>query len=77
MGVLSDIFIIEIGNTKIKQDIKNKGKVKNCKIESKILSSHNVLNRSVNAKNIKGFNQQVKQQQETKIGKKFTLHTCK
>ena len=75
MGILCNILIVEIGNSNIEQYVKNEGKVKYRKIDSKVFSTNYVLDGTIDAKNIEGFNQQVKQQQKTKISKKFTLHT--
>ena len=58
-------------NTKVKDDRKNQGKIQQ-DVEITILHrSHGILNRNINAKGIKWFDQQVEEKQKGKIGDKF------
>ena len=60
MIILSNIFIIEIGNTKIEQDIKEKREVENSEIKPVITSSYNILHRPVDAQYPEGLNKHIK-----------------
>ena len=72
--VLGYIPVIEIGNSKIEQDIKKKSKVKYCEIEAILTRGCNILDRTIDAENPERLNQKIKEQKKSKIGYKFTLH---
>jgi len=74
LTILRNISVIEIGNSKIKENIKKKGEIENDKIKPKILGTNHVLHSSVNAKNPEWLNQQIQKKKKTKVGKKLTLH---
>lgn len=72
--VLRYIPVIVISDPNIKKNIKKKCKIQNCKIETIFARGSNILHRAVDAKNPEWFNQQIKKEQKTQIGNKFTLH---
>jgi hypothetical protein len=59
MIILSNVSVIEIGYSKIKQDIEEKREIKKHVIESVLFGSYNILNSTVNAKNPERLYQQV------------------
>jgi hypothetical protein len=72
--VLSYIPVIKVGDSEIEQDIKEKCKIKYCKIKSIFTGSSYILHGSVNAKYPERLDQQIKKKQKTKVGDEFTLH---
>ena len=72
--VLSYIPVIKISDSEIEQDIKEKGKIENRKIEAIFPGSSDILHGPVDAKNPEWLYQQIKKKQKTKIGDEFTLH---
>lgn len=60
--VLRNVFIIEIGDTNIKQNIKQQRKVEQGEIHSVTFVAHKVLHVSVDTKKPKWFNQQIEGQ---------------
>jgi uncharacterized protein (UPF0179 family) len=74
LRILSNVPVVEIGNTKIEQYVKQERKIKNSKVKSKIACANHILHSSVNAKNPQGFYEQVQKQKKAKIGKEFSLH---
>ena len=59
MVVLTDVLIIEIGDTKIKQNIQDKWKTENCIIESILFRAHNDLDIPVDTEDPVGFYEEV------------------
>ena len=59
MIILSNVFIIEIGNPKIKNDGKDERKIKNCKINTVAGRPYFILNFPVETQNKNGFDEQV------------------
>ena len=57
--ILCYILIVKGGNSKIKQDIKKKGKVEYCEIKTILFCSHSVLDCTVDTKDPEGFDQQI------------------
>jgi hypothetical protein len=59
MSVLCDVSVVEVGNPKIKKDIKKEGKIEDCKIKTEFFSADRILNGPVNAKHPEGFYKQI------------------
>jgi hypothetical protein len=74
MVILSNIFIVEIGDSKIEKDIEKERKIKKCDVVTINLSTHSNLNIPVNAKNPKRLDQQVEGQNKEEVGYKLALH---
>ena len=72
--VLGYISIIEICDTKIEKNIKEKCKIEYRKIEAIFARSSYILNSTIDAENPERLNQEIKKQKKSKIGYKFTLH---
>jgi ATP-dependent protease HslVU (ClpYQ) peptidase subunit len=72
--VLCNIPVVKIGNTEIKQNVKQKRKIKYREIKTIFTGSSNILHSSVDAKYPERLNQQIKKKQKPKIGNKFTPH---
>ena len=72
--VLRNITVVIIGNSEIKQNIKQKREIKYCEIKAIFTRSSDILYGSVDAKYPERLNQQIKKKKKPKIGNKFTLH---
>ena len=77
MVVLCNIPVIEIGDPKIKENIKEKREIENDKIKPVITYSDNILNIPVDAEYKDRFNKKVKKKQESQVCQKFSLHIKK
>jgi len=60
LAVLCNVPVVEIGYSKIEQDIEEKGEIENCKVESEIFGTGNILHCSVDAEDPEWLDQQVK-----------------
>jgi stalled ribosome alternative rescue factor ArfA len=58
--VLGNVPVIEIGDPKIKQNVEEKGEIKNNKIKAVISYTNNILDISVNTKYKDRFDKKVK-----------------
>lgn len=61
--MLSNVSVVEIGYSKIKQNVQNHGEIEQGKIHPKILITNCVLNRTVDAKNVQRFYKQVEKKE--------------
>jgi hypothetical protein len=57
--VLSDVAVVEIGNPKIQDDVKQKREVQDIEIKTVFLGTYKVLNLEINAKNPIWFDNQI------------------
>jgi hypothetical protein len=72
--ILGNVFVVEIGDPKIEQDIEKKSEIEYRKIKTVFARGYHVLNGAVDTKNPEWLNQQIKKKQKTKVGYKFTFH---
>ena len=77
MVVLSYVFIIEIGDPKIKHDGQYERKIENREISAIAGRTYLILDSPVETQNKNGFYEQVHNKQKSKIGYKFLLHQIK
>ena len=59
LAILSNVAVVKIGDTKIEQNVKKEGKIKDDKIETIISGPDNILNRSVDTKDPKWLYQKI------------------
>ncbi len=59
MIILSYIFVIKISDAEIENDGEDKGKIKNCKVNTVTRSAHFILNGPVEAQYENGLYEQV------------------
>jgi hypothetical protein len=57
--VLSNVFVVEIGDAEVKDDVEKKGEIKKREILSVIFIAHNMLHPGLNAQYPKGFNEKI------------------
>ena len=55
LAVLSNVFVVEIGDTQVKQYVEDIGKIKNSKVQAKLFGPNSVLHTHINAQNPKRF----------------------
>lgn len=72
--MLRNVFVIEISDTHIQQDIEQKGKVIQSKIDTIGTRLQGVLHNPVNTKYPNRFNNKVKQHEPAEAGKELFLH---
>ncbi len=72
--VLGNIAVVEIGYTKIEQDVENENKVEDGEVKAILLGAHRILNTPVNSKNPERLHQEVEEKKQHKVGEEFLLH---
>jgi hypothetical protein len=75
--VLGNIPVIEICYPQVKQDIKEKRKVKNYRIETIFSNSYTALHREVDSENPYRLDQKIEKKQQAQICQEFSLHEKK
>jgi hypothetical protein len=74
MDMLGNVSVIEIGNTGIKQYIKNKSEIKYGEIKTIIHIPNGILHGQVNPENPERLYQEIQEQQKSQIDQEFFLH---
>jgi hypothetical protein len=72
--ILCNIPVVEAGNAKIEQDIKQECKIENRKVKAVFTGSRDVLHGTVDAQNPEWLDQQIKEKQKPQVSEKLTLH---
>ena len=75
MFMSGNISVVEICNSKIQKNIQNYGEIKQGKIKSIILCTHNILNSTINSQQPKRFYKGVKSNQEDKVRQEFPFQS--
>ena len=75
--ILCYVFIIEIGDTKIKHDGQYERKIENREIGAIAGRTNLILNSPIETQNKNGFYEQVHNKQKSKVRYKFLLHQVK
>ena len=72
--ILCDVFIVEIGNSKIKKNIQQKWKTTNRIVQSISTITYFILHMRFNDQNPKRLDQQIRANENKEVGDEFLLH---
>ena len=75
--VLGNVPVVEIGDSEIKEDIKQEGEIQHFKVKPVIQGSYHVLNIPVDGKNPNRFDEKVEQKHQPEVRQEFSLHIKK
>jgi len=74
LRMLGNIAVVEIGDPRVKQYIKEESKIKNGEIETVLRHTNCIVHYPVDPEYPERFYKQVQEQQQGKVGKEFFLH---
>lgn len=74
--ILRNVFIIEIGDAKINENIEQERKIKNGRIQSVMRHSCCILHLHINAEYPKRLDEQIQRKHDGKVGDEFSLHVA-
>ena len=75
--VLRNVFVVEIGDAKIKNDIQYEWKIKKGEVKPEVFSMHRILPTHINKQHMKWLDEKVQEKKKRQVGDKFFLHERK
>src|SRR5438477_191962 len=75
--VLRNIFIVEVRDAEVEQDVEEEGKVEEGDVITIHLSAHSDLHVAINAQYPERLDEQVQGEDEKKVGNELALHFLK